>query len=1530
MKCSVFVTLFAVVGLSALAPASTIPGDLNGDMVVDLADYLVYQRQLAGEPCVPRTEGRAGRNGDPCFNTDDLAAFEGFVQADLDCDDRSTCTEIFSPSDCRWGGVFSVSSVAVCTTSSDCAVGEVCVRGRCLACSTRVDPTERRMCELGIFLNGQVDEFFGPNGCFLPSTDPPGGQCNCGDPIDSEAPCPPCLGGCPDEAFLPRPGEDAIGHIDRIGDGSGTSDPGCFGVAEQPLTNFTSGFNIGCSVLWFVPDDDVKYCSDGAPCTTHADCGGGESCEAERCVGQDSCSTDADCGGGECVDVDRSLLYVAWDISDLVTALGTIPSQYDSDGDGSACRRAEGAPLEGDRENYRTQLRSCVDLNEFNPKEANTVSLQLRADAAVDFFINENLGEPLVTSIPAVRFINPPPLEVLSFPTADGAVSPINACIDQEVRVCTGKLSSGAPCANFCSDDPTLPCRHDGDCVEADAGTCEDDGTCVYGDNINNVESVIKRVETSGWFGPHTGRLCSISLRPCRGLGIDACPAGEGTCTEMAPVAPDSERARQNRIALSRLAALLFADTNSDRNVGGDEEEAVVALRTPLPELEVAKQVRCADDGQSEFSAGPVEALPGSEVEFAITIRNPGNEDLEILVLDELTDIHPQVNCAVDCENPFLRAGLIRPSEGIGGTACTQDDDCPAGEICLHDAKSKANVCHGLVTPADALDFGLEAQFFVPDCDLNGSFLNGVQNSVPVEAGILRGASVNRSDDGACQFIEGDTLTVYFRAKMGVKDDELFCVDRRDEDCQNRVSAEGRFLGGLEVSAEAQSEIVEVDVLCRDITFMKAVGFPDEQGSFVTGAEVLSLPSVPPAGFVDMEYLYIVDNIGETDESITISDPELCSDVSDTMAAFPGGIAFVDCGLCTVAPVGSVGPILLGPGDGMHAESCLIRFNSQAAMRHFLALDNDREPCNEKDPGLSGDDCYRNCATASAVATNLGEICRPPNEAIIRDSFTTVCNSQCELEVRKQVRCLPDCDPESLSGEEGWVEDPSQLDVAPGACVEYRIITTNLSPEDVLLCALKYNDVMSGAVNFQSGPTDVSISRNCSNLDFSTAFNWLGDDVLCLLESPLAKNDSVVVRFQAQLKPADEVELNVKLNNDVLVLGASENDCPEQGEPSFSCMDRADVDIETLGCDFELTKDVTCDDPRDPEAVFTADIVAALPGSKVGFRIRVENTGKVNLPRINITEDLSCSTWFEAGSVVADIDGSDVLACICPGGCNSIGALGGMKDLSGCGGFSPGELLTITFEVKVPAMFNMMGTGEDCLNTVTVTAETDSCSSDEKDPCPEREDFARINVDVPRIVCDKEVCADPDDIEGCDNGFSEIVEIDGADANYPLSIIYKLSATNTGETDLINARICDPDLIDDLTSLGAGVEIGPCAINPATGCASLGMLAPGASQMATCEVKFLTEMAWFEFAGRDEDRSGDCYTNTSRAFADVDPSDYCTREAGLDVQSTDCEAKVCVGMSRIPTMSEWGLVILALLLLVVYKIHFGGRRVEPA
>jgi hypothetical protein len=126
-------------------------------------------------------------------------------------------------------------------------------------------------------------------------------------------------------------GNPTTGHIDRVSNPG--EDPGLDGTGESPFEpGDPSGFNVGCSVVWFVPDHDP---ADGE---------------------------------------DTSFLYFGWDVADLnLRDIPTIPVQYDADGDGSACRssRPLAAP-EFANEFYIAHVVSCADLNRFDPTDRNT------------------------------------------------------------------------------------------------------------------------------------------------------------------------------------------------------------------------------------------------------------------------------------------------------------------------------------------------------------------------------------------------------------------------------------------------------------------------------------------------------------------------------------------------------------------------------------------------------------------------------------------------------------------------------------------------------------------------------------------------------------------------------------------------------------------------------------------------------------------------------------------------------------------------------------------------------------------------------------------------------------------------------------------------------------------------------------------------------------------------------------------------------------------------------------------------------
>jgi uncharacterized repeat protein (TIGR01451 family) len=204
-------------------------------------------------------------------------------------------------------------------------------------------------------------------------------------------------------------------------------------------------------------------------------------------------------------------------------------------------------------------------------------------------------------------------------------------------------------------------------------------------------------------------------------------------------------------------------------------------------------------------------------------------------------------------------------------------------------------------------------------------------------------------------------------------------------------------------------------------------------------------------------------------------------------------------------------------------------------------------------------------------------------------------------------------------------------------------------------------------------------------------------------------------------------------------------------------------------------------------AVFDPTLVDALPGSTVGFRIQVTNTGEVSLPRVNLTDVLDCPDWFIPNTVVADIDGTDVTACICPGGCTTAADLDGLKDLDTClaGGVPVNGVLTITFKVVAPDDFATLGTPIDCTNTITVQAETDVCSFSGANPCPEQLDDASINIEVPGIECEEEICADINNDGDCDdavdtNSFPGSVLALPCDVNdeFPIRLEYSVKVTN--------------------------------------------------------------------------------------------------------------------------------------------------------
>jgi len=1139
-------------------------------------------------------------------------------------------------------------------------------------------------------------------------------------------------------------------------------------------------------------------------------------------------------------EYDTSFLYIGWDLSDFDDAIdadSNAPVPYDTDNDGRACDVA--APLMQDArddeyESYIVSLQLCTNFGEYDPIRDSTSDIGFDFDLLIETLIDASVGDPLLKEAYAPADAAFLPEDILVFPTADGLTNPTNGCIDRELALCgSNSLDS------------------------------------------NNVEMVIKHVETQAAFGYD-------------------------------PMSPEITQL-QTRLALAQLLARLQGGTTGDIS---DEEYASAIIRTSLPELEVSKVVRCADGGDANFSSNAV-ALSGSRVEYKIVIRNNGNEDLDVWVHDvmQAADVGGDlVNCAPLCET--LTAELTTNGAGPGIA----------------------------ITSANAGAFGLNPLFFVDTCVApDQGLLGAIRNNQSIRLGMLEGARITRQALGDCALEPGDVMTLGFLAEVDVVDDAGTCGEPHGPDCSNAVSVSGVFQPpqplpqgtlcecdaqcndglycngqetcvagvcqggarpcpadvncdeandacGLLVQdvhsvADVRSEIrtgrddnvATVELLCRGFTFLKEVGFSGAADSFMSSNGGLQVPPIPPGGFENIEFRYTVANTGDVSEEITVCDPQLCADLDAV------GASLVDCTMCSAGTNGCL--TLTVPAGADDTASCVARFTSQDQLAAFVALDDGRPEC-----AAETDTCYRNCAEASAEAADLGGVCDGA-DTLVAGSYATICSEVCDLEVVKEVRCLPGCveppDPES-----GWVRDPELLDMQSGACLQYRITATNISSTGTAICALRYSDCMADSNAFSGGPANIQQSGDVACANLPAAFNWDCTPFDCGLSQPLLPGQKHVITFTTQVADAASPAINPR--NTVFAEGASY--CAGPPPIYFDCPAEAGVGIDVQRCGIAVTKEVTCDDPRGPGAVFDPDFVDALPGSTIGFRIQVCNTGDVELTEVELQDTLECGWPVIPGSILADVNGADVTGCICTNGpCATIDDLNGRRDLAAClpAAIGTNSCLTITFEAQVPADFDTTGTPVDCRNNVSVSVFSDGCSADGA-ACAEDSDGVDVNVKIPDVACTKSVCADANADGDCDDAgdypFTDFLELP-CNLNFPIRLIYRGVVTNTGETPLANVRVCDPRLAVDAPA--AGLVVGPCDL-----CVDAGTLPPGASTAGFCTITVPTYAAWQKFAAADG-ASPDCYANTMEAQAEVSADGMCMRGADPRVTST-CAAEACI------------------------------------
>ena len=370
------------------------------------------------------------------------------------------------------------------------------------------------------------------------------------------------------------------------------------------------------------------------------------------------------------------------------------------------------------------------------------------------------------------------------------------------------------------------------------------------------------------------------------------------------------------------------------------------------------------------------------------------------------------------------------------------------------------------------------------------------------------------------------------------------------------------------------------------------------------------------------------------------------------------------------------------------------------------------------------------------------------------------------------------------------------------------------------------------------------------------------------------------------------------------------------------------VDIDLLCHNASVEKDVTCDDPRaadgitpNPAAVWHPDKVQALPGAKVAFRIEFCNDGEFDITSVDILDSWSCPPeWYITESVVATIEDGvnpshDVTACICDDGaggvCETLAEMNGTKTFAACPGappepyIEPGECLVITFEVLIPLDYDTMCLDPDCTNTVLMTGSGSSAVCGPPLPPAGGEDEAEIDIIVPELSCNKEICADLDLDGNCDTPWSPYLQIDpNSITTWPIWLMFRTTTTNTGETDLGGVQICDLPFVDDVNNTPGVDFVTPplCPLDNASGCMDCGTLdkgdpcatppLPGDSCTAQCTISVLDYATWEIFATTDDDGDANCYTNVPESTgAPVVGPDVCP--SGITVGDI-CPATVCL------------------------------------
>jgi hypothetical protein len=967
-----------------------------------------------------------------------------------------------------------------------------------------------------------------------------------------------------------------------------------------------------------------------------------------------------------------------------------------------------------------------------------------------------------------------------------------------------------------------------------------------------------------------------------------------------------------------------FVDTDADDCLGGGGEDGLsMMISFPCPDVEITKRVRCVDPPGQAFATS-VSAVPGSDLEFEVTIQNFGNRDMSVSIEDVLTcaGLSPSLVTLLSCT----------PTAPLPASFCTD----------FTNAFNSGGFPLAISTPLERVN-----------SDIRPCCVTGVSGDAPLRFTFIVRVSADATDAACTENVNCENAVAISASSIDCEnpitdiDDPLTGNINEDQE-EGNVADEFKSTAkddervidtARETTAGADDNVADFDVLCRDIDFVKEVRVATGQSlacsdntGFTSG--ILNLPvPVDPNAAIDLEYRFTVTNNGETSESVTITDTQLCADVTnDPNVAFVGA-----CDVCDAVADGTALPDPDGPGGasgGVVQKCCRVRFNNLAAFQAFLLRDDATTACQAVLPGGGPDpDCYKNCASASATATSPPAGVCPAGPLNVTDDVT-ICFKPCVIEVEKFVRCVdtsattgnPACAGGAAEGTFG-----TSVDALAGSCVEFCITVKNTATSNGNIDLLEFTDtVMStpampvglmlvpGSVSlrrFNTLPTDLCTSTGGTACTAPAGFNITGTpfnvepNALCG-GGVFAPGQALVLKFRAQVAadvpqpvcPTDPSAPNAM--NMITVRGR------RVGDTGFSCQDDNPNPVKVFyqRCNLAVEKEVKCKDAPDGDFATTTEI---FPGQKVKFRVTVTNNGSAVVTMLQIRDALRCGTctggtvFSGNGSTACLFTVSDLAASVTMSGSPDVDVTAAFAafspdnvtrtfDLTSAGGLQCDQSLTITFCVDTRDDYMTIASPDFC-NSVQVAVPdeglpglclptTRTGAECPKDIANATRFDATVDIKVPKLNCTKTVQAFRVSNGSSLGGPSSALTLTGlTDADFPIRLRYEFKALNSGDANLVDVQLCDMELVKDVldcagasilsnelcTTMGCpapacnGVHEDADVCSPCFNLAAPAIGNPATSVTRAAEIQLTNRAAFDCLAGLDApDNRAECYKNT--------------------------------------------------------------------